>query len=49
MKKVRKGLVGSVNLLAKIAMCACYREGEEWLTQLLAYLDGNIAIYEGVL
>jgi cystathionine beta-lyase len=36
------GLVGSVNLLAKIAMCACYREGEEWLTQLLAYLDGNI-------
>ena len=38
----KKGLVGSVNLLAKIAMCACYREGEEWLTQLLAYLDENI-------
>lgn len=38
----KSGLVGSVNLLAKIAMCACYRDGDEWLAQLLDYLDGNI-------
>lgn len=42
----RKGLVGSVNLLAKTAMCACYTEGEEWLTQLLAYLEENMQVLE---
>ena len=42
----KKGMVGSVNLLAKTAMCACYTEGEEWLEQLMAYLAGNIKILE---
>ncbi|RFU63746.1 MalY/PatB family protein [Peribacillus glennii] len=33
-----------LNLLALTAMDAAYREGEEWLTQLLAYIKNNIEI-----
>jgi cystathionine beta-lyase len=37
----RKGLLGSVNLLGQHAMLAAYKYGEEWLDELLVYLEGN--------
>jgi cystathionine beta-lyase len=37
----RRGVVGGVNLLGLVAGNAAYREGQEWLDQLLAYLEGN--------
>jgi cystathionine beta-lyase len=37
----RKGLTGSVNLLAMVAMKAAYAEGENWLDALLEYLENN--------
>lgn len=39
--KSMKGLVGGVNLLGLTAMQAAYRDGGEWLEQLLVYLKGN--------
>lgn len=33
--------VGGGNLFGMVAMEAAYREGEDWLEQLLLYLDGN--------
>ncbi len=36
-----QGLVGSVNLLGLTAMIAAFQDGQEWLDQLLAYLEGN--------
>lgn len=36
-----KGLVGWVNLVGWTAGMAAYREGNEWLEQLLVYLEGN--------
>jgi len=35
------GLVSSVNILGYTAALAAYREGREWLDQLLAYLEAN--------
>ncbi|HEX2981361.1 MAG TPA: PatB family C-S lyase, partial [Anaerolineaceae bacterium] len=37
----REGLVGWVNVLGATAAQAAYREGGEWLSMLLAYLEGN--------
>jgi cystathionine beta-lyase len=39
----RRGLVTWVNVMGLIAGEAAYREGDEWLAQLLAYLEGNRA------
>ncbi|MCA9999416.1 MAG: aminotransferase class I/II-fold pyridoxal phosphate-dependent enzyme, partial [Anaerolineales bacterium] len=36
-------LLFSVDLLSTLALRTAYREGAEWLGQLLAYLDGNLA------
>jgi cysteine-S-conjugate beta-lyase len=36
-----KGLVGWVNLIGMTAGLAAYRDGNEWLEQLLVYLEGN--------
>lgn len=35
------GLVHGVNLFGLVAAKAAYTEGQEWLNQLLAYLEGN--------
>jgi cystathionine beta-lyase len=37
----RKGLVGGVNLVGMVATLAAYRDGQEWLDQLLVYLEAN--------
>jgi cystathionine beta-lyase len=37
----RRGLVSWVNLLGQVAALAAYRDGGEWLEQLLVYLEGN--------
>ncbi len=39
--KGQKGLVHGVNLLGLVAAKAAYQEGQEWLDQLLVYLQGN--------
>ncbi len=36
-----KGLVSWVNLLGRLAALAAYREGRDWLDQILTYLQGN--------
>lgn len=36
-----KGLVGGVNLMGMVAMLAAYSNGQEWLEQVLLYLEGN--------
>lgn len=36
-----RGLVHGVNLLGLVAARAAYQEGQEWLDQLLVYLEGN--------
>lgn len=36
-----KGLVHGVNVLGLVAARAAYQEGQEWLAQVLAYLEGN--------
>ena len=41
-----QGLVPHVNLLGYAATKAAYQFGEEWLTQLLAYLEENYRIME---
>jgi len=38
---VRKSLVYGVNVMGLAATVAAYREGQEWLEQLLIYLEGN--------
>lgn len=35
------GLVSGVNVMGWLAASAAYREGQEWLTQVLAYLEAN--------
>ena len=35
------GFVGSVNVLGETALSAAYEYGEDWLTELLNYLEGN--------
>ena len=37
----RKGLVPWVNLMGQVAAEAAYRDGGDWLAQLLQYLEGN--------
>ncbi|NPV07783.1 MAG: putative C-S lyase [Anaerolineae bacterium] len=37
----RAGLVGEPNVLGFVAALAAYREGQEWLEQVLAYLEAN--------
>jgi len=37
----RRGLVGFVNLMGLVAAEAAYLEGQEWLDQLLVYLEAN--------
>lgn len=41
LKEARQGLVPEVNLLGYTAALAAYQQGEEWLSQLLQYLEGN--------
>jgi cystathionine beta-lyase len=40
-QSANKGLVHGVNLLGWVAAVAAYRDGQEWLDQLLAYLEAN--------
>ncbi len=40
--EARKGVVPGPNVLGLIAMEAAYRYGDEWLEQLLVYLNGNL-------
>lgn len=37
----RRGLLGGVNLLGMTAAVAAYRDGEEWLKEVLQILEGN--------
>jgi cystathionine beta-lyase len=36
-----KGLIGGPNVFGLVAAQAAYRDGQEWLTQALAYLEAN--------
>jgi cystathionine beta-lyase len=36
-----KGLVGGINLMGWVAALAAYRDGQDWLAQLLVYLEAN--------
>jgi cystathionine beta-lyase len=40
-QKSGKGLVGGINIMGWTAGLAAYRDGQEWLDQLLAYLESN--------
>ena len=40
-KAARQNLVGGINLLGLVAMQAAYRDGQEWLDQVLTYLESN--------
>lgn len=48
MEHERNGL-GSVNTLAKTAVEAVYEAGDEWLDELIGYLEGNIRYVQGFL
>lgn len=39
--RASRGLVGGVNLLGMVAALAAYREGDEWLGQVMVYLANN--------
>jgi cystathionine beta-lyase len=39
---VRAGTISGLNIFGLVAMEAAYRDGDEWLEQLLAYLQGNL-------
>lgn len=41
-----QGIVPHVNILGYSAALAAYRDGEEWLNQLLAYLRGNYQLIQ---
>ncbi len=41
MAQSQRGLIARINLLGQIAMETAYREGEDWLEALLAYLQAN--------
>lgn len=51
-EKFKKGGLGffhGVNLMGMIATLAAYRDGQEWLDQLLVYLEGNRdCVYETI-
>jgi cystathionine beta-lyase len=36
-----KGLAGWINIMGWVAARAAYQDGQDWLAQLLAYLEGN--------
>lgn len=40
-QSARQGLVPWVNLMGQVAALAAYKDGQEWLDQLLLYLEGN--------
>ena len=40
-KAAHAGLVSHVNVLGLVAALAAYRDGQEWLDQVLAYLEAN--------
>lgn len=40
-KKATQGLNSGLNIMGQVAALAGYREGKEWLDQVLAYLTGN--------
>jgi cystathionine beta-lyase len=40
-QKAGKALVGWINLMGWVAALAAYRDGQEWLDQLLPYLEAN--------
>ena len=40
-RHAQRGLVSGINILGYVAALAAYRDGEEWLTQALAYLQAN--------
>jgi len=39
--KARRGLVHGANLMGMVAARAAYTDGQEWLRELLTYLEGN--------
>ncbi len=39
--EAKRGLVAWVNLMGQVAAQAAYRDGQEWLDQLLVYLEAN--------
>jgi cystathionine beta-lyase len=41
LQHAHEGLAGWVNLMGPVAAVAAYQEGQEWLDQLLQYLEGN--------
>lgn len=48
-QQARQGLVGWVNLIGLLAAGVAYRDGQEWLDQLLAYLEANLDfLYDSV-
>jgi len=40
-KKTSQGIIPGVNIMGHVAALAAYREGQEWLDQVLAYLQNN--------
>jgi cystathionine beta-lyase len=40
--QVRSGIQGTPDFLAIIAMEAAFRHGDEWLAQLMGYIEGNV-------
>jgi cysteine-S-conjugate beta-lyase len=40
-ERAKEGLTGGVNILGLVAGEAAYRDGQEWLDQLLVYLEAN--------
>lgn len=41
LKQAGKGLAGWVNSMGQVAALAAYRDGQEWLEQVLLYLEAN--------
>ncbi len=46
---IRAGIMPGPNLFGYVALEAAYRYGDEWLEQVLAYLDGNFAFLQNYL
>lgn len=40
-RQARRGLMGGVNLLGMTAAAAAYREGGDWLAEIMTYLEAN--------
>lgn len=49
LKQARVGIVPEVNLLGYTAALAAYQQGDEWLSQLLVYLEGNFQVLDNYL